>query len=185
MKLRGYQLVIASCLAVKLTSSARERYLVSFARLLNRLSVIVGFGILFLVYPLLGHLADVYLTRYRTLKVSYVILTIASCAAVVYCTVDIVSSLVFKYTGFHHHQTVVILLVLLTVNVMGLGLFEANAIQFGLDQLLPVSIMVVVVYHYRQHVYNYFNMSTCLLSILLHRQVVEYNMSMSYSTTCL
>ena len=116
----------------------------------------MGFGILFLVYPLLGHLADVYLTRYRTLKVSYVILTIASCAAVVYCTVDIVSSRVFKYTKFHHHQTAVILFVLLTVNVMGSGLFEANAIQFGLDQLLeaptPNLISFIHWYYWNQNV---------------------------------
>ena len=150
MKLRGYQLVIASCLAVELTSIIRVIYLNNFERLKSRLSVIVGFGILFLVYPLLGHLADVYLTRYRTLKVSYVIWTIVSCAAVVYWNVDIVASLVFKYEGFHHHQTAVILLVLFTINVMGLGLFEANAIQFGLDQLLeaPTPKLISFIHRY-------------------------------------
>ena len=31
-------------------------------------------GLLFLLYPLLGHLADVYLTRYRTLKCGVVVI---------------------------------------------------------------------------------------------------------------
>ena len=127
-----------------------------FLQLASRLSVMVGFGILFLAYPLLGHLADVYLTRYRTLKVSYVTLTIASCAAVAYWTVNSIASLVFKYEGFHQHQTVVILSVLIIVYIIGLGLFEANAIQFGLDQLLeaptPKLISFIHWYYWSQNV---------------------------------
>ena len=103
MKLCGYQLIIAFCLAVELTSIIWAKYLIEFLQLTSRLSLIIGFGILFLIYPLLGHLVDVYLTRYHTLKASYmyIILTIQSCATVVYRTVNTISSLVFKYKGAH------------------------------------------------------------------------------------
>ena len=48
---------------------------------------------MFLVYPLLGHLADVYLTRYRTLKSSYVIIIIGSSGLLVYWIIDFVADL--------------------------------------------------------------------------------------------
>ena len=58
-------------------------------------------GVLFLLYPLVGHLTDVYLTRYRSLKLSYGILIFTACAAVVYSGIDLAASIIWKIVIFH------------------------------------------------------------------------------------
>ena len=64
-------------------------------------------GVLFLLYPLVGHLTDVYLTRYRSLILSYGILIFTACAAVVYSGIDLAASSIWKITIFHHWKTAV------------------------------------------------------------------------------
>ena len=61
--------LIICYLLVQSTAIVNMKYLTSGEPLLSSRLVILSLqGIMFLVYPLLGHLADVYLTRYRTLK---------------------------------------------------------------------------------------------------------------------
>ena len=84
MKLRGYLIVIICSLGLAFTSISNKRYLLISLGIRGRFALIVGQGVLLLVYPLLGHLADVYLTRYRALKSSLIILTIVTLAAAVY-----------------------------------------------------------------------------------------------------
>ena len=108
-------------------------------------------GLLFLLYPLLGHLTDVYLTRYRSLKLSYVILALGICASLVYEVFEIASpSREWKLTSSYHRQAIAILVTLFTLFIVGLGLFQANAIQFGLDQLLeaPTSKLIAFIHWY-------------------------------------
>ena len=69
MKLQGSLVVIICSLLVQSTAVAFMKYWSSGEPLLSSRMIILCFqGLMFLVYPLLGHLADVYLTRYRTLK---------------------------------------------------------------------------------------------------------------------
>ena len=74
MKLRGSLLVIICCLVVEFCNITRKDYFFLNVNLTVKLFVQVSQGVLFLIYPLLGHLTDVYLTRYRSLNVSFVIL---------------------------------------------------------------------------------------------------------------
>ena len=98
MKLRGYQLVILSCLVIGLTNLTQKRYVFGFSILQARISIIIFLGLMFLVYPLLGHLADVYLNRYRMLKSSYVIIIIGGSAFLAYMTIDLTAS----WSGISH-----------------------------------------------------------------------------------
>ena len=111
---------------------------------------------MFLVYPLLGHLADVYLNRYRTLKSSYVIIIIGGSVLLVYGIIDFVADLIWKFEQLHQTETGVVPLALIAVCIIGIGLFEANAIQFGLDQLLeaptPKLISFIHWYYWSQNV---------------------------------
>ena len=118
----------------------QKRYIISFLNIQARITSLTFLGFMFLVYPLLGHLADVYLTRYRTLKSAYMIIIIGGSALFAYVTIDLTADLVWNFVQFHHKQTSAIPLLLFAVYmyVVGLGLFQANAIQFGLDQLLEL-----------------------------------------------
>ena len=136
MKLRGCLIVIVCCLGLAFTNISKKRYLLTTITLSGRIPFIVGQGILLLVYPLLGHLADVYLTRYRVLKSSLIILTIISFAGLVYEGIDAAASILETIKTFHHMPTGFLKATVFTVYILGLGLFEANIIQFGLDQLL-------------------------------------------------
>ena len=156
MKLRGSLLVIVCCLAVELCNVTRKDYLFLTVYLTITLSTQIAQGMLFLIYPLVGHLTDVYLTRYRSLKWSFGIIMFITFASVVYSIVDLIASNVFKLFIFHHHQTAVISAVIFIVYIIGLGLFQANAIQFGLDQLLeaptPKLISFIHWYYWAQNV---------------------------------
>ena len=84
MKLRGSLLVIVCCLVVEFCNISQKKYLLFTTGLLDRILFLSVQGLLFLLYPLLGHLTDVYLTRYRSLKLSCVILLLGICVSLVY-----------------------------------------------------------------------------------------------------
>ena len=74
MKLRGSLLVIICCLVVEFVNITRKDYLFRTVYLTVTVFFQVAQGLIFLIYPLVGHLTDVYLTRYRSLKWSFGIL---------------------------------------------------------------------------------------------------------------
>ena len=150
MKLRGYLIVIVCCLGLAITNMSKKRYLLSMTPISARIPSLVGQGVLLLVYPLLGHLADVYLTRYRVLKSSLITLTIISFAAFVYFGIDTAAIIAGKIEIFHHMQTGIFIAIGFATYIIGLGLFEANIIQFGLDQLLeaPTSKLIAFIHWY-------------------------------------
>ena len=84
-----------------------------------------------LLFPLLGWLAEVYLSRYTALKCAPVLSFLGALSAAIGLIIIIQLGLPRKllapdllvYGGF-------------LFAIMGSGLFEANALQFGLDQLL-------------------------------------------------
>ena len=137
-----------------------ERYIFSLGKSFSNIIILCFQVLIFLVYPLLGHLADVYLTRYRTLKCGLVII-VANLAVVSLCTAvseifnleEVLKKVLHKYFIIFGGILVVIFAV---AAVAGVGLFEANAIQFGLDQLLeaptPKLITFIHWYYWSQNV---------------------------------
>ena len=102
-------------------------------------------GFVYLFYPLVGLVTDVYFTRYKAVLASTVIQIVTSGLGVVvsliwtllwYCNSNLVIG-----TSEYNTDTVLGVLGLLFIMTMivGLGIFEANAIQFGMDQLLEES----------------------------------------------
>ena len=63
-------------------------------------------------------------------------MTIIGFAGLVYEGIDTAASILGNIKAFHHTSTGILLSVSFTAYIVGLGLFEANIIQFGLDQLL-------------------------------------------------
>ena len=110
-------------------------------------------GLLFLLYPLVGHLTDVYLTRYRSLKWSFCFLILAVSMGAFYAGFLIPVSIIEKFQIFRHSRHAclyVVAFILFLFYIIGLGLFQANAIQFGLDQLLeaPTSKLISFIHWY-------------------------------------
>ena len=103
------------------------------------------------------HLTDVYLTRYRSLKWSLVFLILAACMGAIYMGILIVISIIENFHVFQPSYTYLyVAALIIIVYVIGLGLFQANAIQFGLDQLLeaptPKLIAFIHWYYWAQNV---------------------------------
>ena len=156
MKSHGYKTVIhllSSDRAHQCNTKEIHHY---FINIQARITILTFLGFMFFVYPLLGHLADVYLTRYHTLKSAYMIIIIGGSALLAYVTIGLTADLVWNFKLLHHKQTSAIPLLLFAVYMVGLGLFQANTIQFGLDQLLeaptPKLISFIHWYYWSQNV---------------------------------
>ena len=157
MKLRGSLLVIVCCLVIELVNISQKRYMIFNLPLLSRITGLTAQGLLFLLYPLLGHLTDVYLTRYRSLKFSYDLIIFGFCVMIIYIVIDIA---LWNNNEVHNRAieaaVSAILGTAMTVYIIGIGLFQANAIQFGLDQLLeaptPKLIEFIHWYYWTQNV---------------------------------
>ena len=82
--------------------------------------------------PFAGLLADVYLGRYKMIRWSMWIMWVASMLATVS---SVVAQMVDSYYGINRY----IVIVLSIIASIGLGGYQANVIQFGLDQLQDAS----------------------------------------------
>ena len=87
-------------------------------------------GVLFLLYPFLGWLSDVYITRYRSVLFSFIIMIVGSVPMIFSGTLFIITQ---------HYFFFYIAALSIVISLFGLGLFESTAIQFGMDQMLEAS----------------------------------------------
>ena len=74
--LPGHVVVIICSITIQLSNIARNVHLERHQRSYNSIASFASLGLLFLSYPLLGYIADVCLTRYRTLKCSLIFLIV-------------------------------------------------------------------------------------------------------------
>ena len=83
----------------------------------------------YLLYPLLGWMADVRFTRYKFVLLSFVVTATGSFLAIAISALIIVfpqeRSLLFYFAGL-----------MVMIGLIAIGLFESTAIQFGMDQML-------------------------------------------------
>lgn len=96
-------------------------------------------AITLLCYPLLGWLADACFTRFLVIRVAAILYTAVSIFGLI---VTIIENILFYHypSQLEGYQFMYILSgVPLLVIVLILGMFEANAIQFGMDQMLEAS----------------------------------------------
>ena len=99
-------------------------------------------GLTYLSYPLLGHLADVYLTRLIGSSLYSLFYAIASIIAF-----DIFDSRVVDSSKI---KVAAVVLPGFCIFIVGIGFLEANGIQFGLDQLLeaPTQKLIAFIHWY-------------------------------------
>ena len=158
-KLPAQVVVIICSFIVQFFNFARAQYIESYASIPSRVIFFITVGLLFCCYPCLGHLADVRLNRYRTLRFSLVIMLTGEVILLLFYLVSI--SITAALNSSHYSKQVITTITFtcmigLIITVIGVGLFEANAIQFGLDQLLeaptPKLITFIHWYYWSQNV---------------------------------
>ena len=152
--LPGHVVVIICSITIQLFILGRTIQLEQHERYYNQIASFFVWGILFLSYPLLGYIADVCLTRYRTLKCSFTFLIVNCAMALILSLVTIFVSLTEMFVGkislLKSYVQVLPELPLIVLITTGVGLFQANAIQFGLDQLLeaPTTKLIAFIHWY-------------------------------------
>ena len=146
--LPGHVVVIICSLAIQLL---RTSHLEHNTRTTFKIASFAYLGLLFLSYPLLGYIADVCLTRYRTLKCSFILLIVAGTIGLITASSTTISE-VFNTKQPQNANIISIVGISITgiFTTIGVGLFQANALQFGLDQLLeaPTPKLIAFIHWY-------------------------------------
>ena len=104
-----------------------------------RTAMSCGIGVSLLLFPLLGFLADVYVTRYRMIQMSLISLVVILILGLTIAFLSVVLSPQFCKQTFPISAYSTTLALILAGTIASIGIFEANAIQFGMDQLLEAS----------------------------------------------
>ena len=91
-----------------------------------------------LLFSLIGLLADVRFTRYRMMQASFVILSVTLILfLIIYSTTKVIFSVMLR-THTTKYASIQYIIVIVTI-ISSIGLFEANSIQVGVNQLLEAS----------------------------------------------
>ena len=154
--LPGHVVVIICSITIQLSDITRTIHLEQHERSYSKIATFAILGLLFLSYPLLGYIADVCLTRYRTLKCSFILLIIGCTIGMLLLLVSFFIRIIEKRSLFNDDKSYHIIplficgIPLIALITTGVGLFEANALQFGLDQLLeaPTPKLIAFIHWY-------------------------------------
>ena len=93
-------------------------------------------GLAYLLYPVCGWIAEVCFSNFKMIKWSFILLLASSVTIV---TISIVSVIHPSYQILTYANGYIIEVTLILITTAGLGMFESNAIQFGMDQMLEAS----------------------------------------------
>ena len=161
--LQGHMIVIICSITIQLSNIGRTTHLEQHERSYNKIATIIILGLLYLSYPLLGYIADVCLTRYRTIKFSFIFLIVGCTIALIMYLIYIILTLtetldknqLFLQLKSNMYIEIIPVLLIIPLMTTSVGLFEANAIQFGLDQQLeartPKLIAFIHWYYWTQN----------------------------------
>ena len=101
-----------------------------------KISWTVSQGISYILYPLFGWIADVRVTYYRMINISLVSVLISTLFMFTIAIINVLNPDITKHVLFNN---IIFPAIILIVGIIGFGMYEANAIQFGMDQMLEAS----------------------------------------------
>ena len=83
MEKKAVFVVIVCCLLVHLTAIGSDMILYHTAGKISTMIYLILQGVVYLLYPFLGWLSDVYITRYRSVLFSFIIMIVGSVPMIV------------------------------------------------------------------------------------------------------
>ena len=120
-----------------LTHTVADSWMIS--ALENRTVLIANYviGFVYLFYPVFGLIADIHITRYRMIKLSFILSLLAY-------ALGLFSVIYAEFVQLHSNKALrlpgnVGAIISVIIGVGSLGIYKANAIQFGLQQLQDAS----------------------------------------------
>ena len=136
MSLSAASIVVLCSIAIQASFFGTDFFVYHLERIshIARLCFALSHGFTYLLYPLLGWLSDVYFTRYKVIRLAFIIMIIVEIAGII-----VFIPTLWDINLFYNRISSTILIILafpgILAIVLSLGFFQANAIQFGMDQL--------------------------------------------------
>ena len=128
---KAARLVILCCFLIHFSIIGSDFALYHTVNKDGVLAFLISQSVAYLLYPLLGWLADVYFTRYKFILFSFMTMIVSS------ILLSVVSAI---FVNFIHERGLFILGgIALAVCLIAMGMFESTATQFGMDQMLEAS----------------------------------------------
>ena len=131
----SFWFILTCCLIIHLQCLVALNWTISFLNYYILVSYNLLQGLAYLLYPVCGWIAEVYFSNFKMIKWSFVIVLICTMAVVLFSALFVFVAQQVALTSFNTAFGVVYLL----ISTVGLGMFESNAIQFGMDQMLEAS----------------------------------------------
>ena len=184
-KLPSHVVVILCSLFVQFVNITRAQYLEIYTLTHFRVVTITFLGIVYFSYPFLGYLADVKFTRYRILIFSFFILLTSEVTGLLLTAINTTIDAVFNShvrfaNNLEDRFSLVIFPIAGILHIVGMGFLEANAIQFGLDQLLgaPTQQLSTFIhwYYWSQNVGHLMAFYTVLVWFSIEECTVEHTL---------
>ena len=95
-------------------------------------------GLLYLSYPVFGLLSEVFRWNFKTILVSFILMAVSSTLMLITSTAWIIG-VVYSLWPHIHNIVVLVQVPFIVTGIISVGMFEANAIQFGMDQMFEAS----------------------------------------------
>ena len=140
MMVKGAKVVIVCCLLVHSFVFSGN---LSFVQLQSSGAIVLVSalqGLVYLIYPLVCLVTDIYFVRYKIIKFSVILHLLAAAIGVISTVVFLgLLSKYYHHSSEYYHLVTAssfIYLILGATTLISIGIFEASAIQFGIDQLL-------------------------------------------------
>ena len=134
----SFRFILTLCLIThsQLSVNLLMKWLASFGTHRDVLYYNLFQGLAYLLYPVCGWIAEVCFSNFKMIKWSFIIL-LASSVIIVAKSIFSVIHPSYQITRYMYRHIIEVIIFFITT--AGLGMFESNAIQFGMDQMLEAS----------------------------------------------